>query len=74
MPHSPSVPHLCPLQAGGKEQKNGGIDLEPEQKEGFVTATFDLDECRMNRAGWVPHPAHSHALACGLACDFIELR
>ncbi|KAL4419613.1 hypothetical protein ABPG77_001667 [Micractinium sp. CCAP 211/92] len=38
--------------AGGKEQKNGGIDPEPEQKEGFVTATFDLDECRITRAGW----------------------
>jgi len=40
------------LQAGSHgAQANGGIDIEPEQKEGFVTATFDLDECRMNRAG-----------------------
>lgn len=39
-------------QAGSRgPQANGGIDPEPEQKEGFITATFDLDECRMNRAG-----------------------
>ncbi|PSC68151.1 protease Do-like 9 [Micractinium conductrix] len=40
-------------QAGARgKQANGGIDPEPEQAEGFVTATFDLDECRMNSAGW----------------------
>ncbi len=41
-------------QAGARsKQANGGIDPEPEQKEGFVTATFDLDACRNERAGWV---------------------
>ena len=42
-------------QAGahGAQQANGGVDPEPEQAEGFVTATFDLTECRENRAGCV---------------------
>lgn len=40
-------------QAGAREMPaNGGIDPEPAQDEGIITATFDLDECRMNRAGW----------------------
>jgi hypothetical protein len=40
------------VQAGARgEQANQGIDPEPKQKEGIITATFDLDECRMNRAG-----------------------
>jgi hypothetical protein len=39
-------------QAGWSgQQPNGGIDPEPAQQEGYVLAGFDLDECRMNRAG-----------------------
>ena len=40
-------------QAGvrGAQQANGGVDPAPEQAEGFITATFDLTECRENRAG-----------------------
>ncbi|KAI3429387.1 hypothetical protein D9Q98_005482 [Chlorella vulgaris] len=41
------------VQAGSSgQQPNGGIDPEPAQQEGYVLAGFDLDECRMNRAGW----------------------
>eukprot|EP00887_Chlorella_sp_A99_P003255 scaffold9.g3255.t1 len=30
----------------------GGAHPAPEPAPGFVTATFDLEECRQNRAGW----------------------
>ena len=50
--HRLGPPLAVGLQAGARgEQANQGIDPEPEQKEGIITATFDLDECRMNRAG-----------------------
>lgn len=43
---------LPPLpQVGGKvPTPNGGPDADPEQVEGFVTASFDLDEIRTARA------------------------
>ncbi|KAK2077024.1 hypothetical protein QBZ16_005252 [Prototheca wickerhamii] len=40
-------------QVGGKvPTPNGGPDADPEQVEGFVTASFDLDEIRTARASW----------------------
>ena len=32
---------------------DGHFDLTPERVEGHVVQEFDLDQCRMNRAGWV---------------------
>ena len=53
--HAPSClpgPCRCWAQAGAHgAQANGGIDPEPEQDEGVVVATFDLEECSSNRAG-----------------------
>ena len=47
---------LTPLtQVGGKvPTPNGGPDADPEQVEGFVTASFDLDEIRTARARYAP--------------------
>ena len=35
----------------GARPANGGVDPAPERAQGFVTASFDLEECRINRAG-----------------------
>ena len=49
-PKPRAPPSLAQVGADGG-QANGGIHPAPERKEGFVTATFDLEELRLNRAG-----------------------
>jgi N-carbamoylputrescine amidase len=39
-------------QVGKKSSAAGDIDHEPERKEGFITATFELDAIRLERSSW----------------------
>lgn len=40
-------------QVGASDpQPNGGVHPNPEPVEGFVTATFNFDQCKTNRFGW----------------------
>eukprot|EP00775_Hariotina_reticulata_P005991 gene5991-6229_t len=39
-------------QVGSTELANGNLDPNPQKVEGFVVQEFDLDQCRLNRAGW----------------------
>jgi hypothetical protein len=50
-------------QVGSQELKNGNLHPDPEKVEGFVVQEFDLDQCRVNRAGWVSEPRIVSAVA-----------
>ena len=46
----------------GKKTEGEMIDTNPEKKEGFATATFDLEANRWQRARWPsPVPITAHA-------------
>ncbi len=46
-----NTPPLAPQVGSGSLPPNGGPDASPAKEEGFVMATFDLDEIRTARAG-----------------------